>query len=522
MKERRLKIIIAIMTFALIGLITIQLYWVANLVKLEEARFGSAVSDAISLVINRIDKQETANVVIRSAVKDNDVPLIWTSEHKTIKQNYSVGDSLFEDTEIEFLTSSDDSAIGVNISVSQNSDSSNSNVIVYSYSNGGKKKEKKVLKKKNLNKFVTKKREVFEDVIEELVTISQVANIEDRIEKEKLDTLLIQEFENAGITADFNFGILNEEKNKFVYLTEKTDPDKLLQAKFKSRLFPEDVISEPNFLIVSFPNQREYVLKSMAATLGLSLLFIILIIVVFYKTVQMLIRQKKITDIKNDLINNITHEFKTPLSTISLACEALNEPKLLADNSAVLKYSKIINDENLRIRNLVDNLLNSAALEKGEFEINKQSISLNENIKQAVQHFDLQIQKRNGSFVMNLNAENDRIIADPFHLSIIMNNIIDNAIKYNESEPHIIISTENSDNKILVEILDNGIGIKRGELKNIFDSFYRVPTGNIQNVQGSGMGLHYVKILTEANNGKVTANSTLGKGTKIKIEFDNE
>ena len=521
MKEKRLKLIISAMALALIGLISVQLYWVINVVKLEEARFESDVSDALTFVIEKIDKNETAEVVVKRVIKNSDSPIYIVNEHQTTKHKLWVGDTMAEDTEIEFFTSGNDSNISVNVDLRKNNDSTNSNVLVYTYSNSSSGNKTKVVSKEHLNAFVNKKKEVFEDVIEELVTISNI-KIEDRITKAKLDSLLNFEFKNIGINTEYNFGVLDKNKNQFIYVKKEDDQDELEESHFRAQLFPEDILKEPNFLFVSFPNQREYVIKSISATLGLSIGFILLIIFIFYKTVQMLIKQKKITEIKNDLINNITHEFKTPLSTISLACEALNEPKLFANGTSVLRYSKIISDENTRLKNLVENLLSSASLEKGEIEINKQEIDLHKSLAEVVDKFELMLENQNGYFQCELNAVNSNVNIDPFHLSIIFNNIIDNALKYNEREPAIRIATDNKDDKIIVSISDNGIGIKKSELKNIFDSFYRVPTGNIHNVKGSGMGLHYVKKLTEANGGIVYVTSTLGEGTVFNIEFTNE
>jgi two-component system phosphate regulon sensor histidine kinase PhoR len=236
----------------------------------------------------------------------------------------------------------------------------------------------------------------------------------------------------------------------------------------------------------------------------------------------MLIRQKKITEIKNDLINNITHEFKTPLSTISLACEALNEPQLLNNSNSIGRYSKIIDSENSRLRSLVENLLNAASLEKGEINLDIQNVDVHDIISDVVNQFELQLENQNGYFKLEMAAEKSNINADPFHLSIIFNNIIDNALKYNERDPQIIISTVNSTEGIIISFSDNGIGIKKSEFKNIFETFYRVPTGNIQNVQGSGMGLHHVKKLTEANGGTVSVTSVLNEGTIFKVGFPNE
>ena len=167
-------------------------------------------------------------------------------------------------------------------------------------------------------------------------------------------------------------------------------------------------------------------------------------------------------------------------------------------------------------------MLNSASLENGKIEINKEPLDVHEIISDVVNKFHLQIENVNGKIITNFNADSNSIFADKFHLSVIFNNIIDNAIKYNSHEPVIIIDTENRDGKIIVNISDNGIGIKKSDLKNIFDSFYRVPTGNIHDVKGSGMGLYYVKNLTNANGGNISVSSTLGKGTKFKLEFECE
>jgi len=448
--------------------------------------------------------------------------LVVLNEQQTTQTKYWVEDTLVANSKINFITSTNNGDHGINIEVIEEYDSTDENIIVYSYNNNRQRKKSKSISKKKLNAFVNKKKEVFDDVIEELVTISSVSNIKDRIKQQELDSLIHSEFINLGIDAEYNFGVLDKNENQFIFVKEEKDKQVLKGSQFRAQLFPKDIIAEPNFLFVSFPNQREYVIKSMSATLGLSIGFILLIIFIFYKTVKMLIKQKKITDIKNDLINNITHEFKTPLATISLACEAMNEPQLLTNSNSALRYSKIINDENSRLRNLVENLLNAAALENGKIELDKQVVDVHEVISDVVSKFQLLLENQNGNFRLEFSADKYSINADPFHLSIIFNNIIDNALKYNELEPEIIISTENSDNGIIVKFSDNGIGIKKSELKNIFETFYRVPTGNIQNVQGSGMGLHHVKKLAIANGGEISVSSIFGSGTVFTVEFSNE
>jgi two-component system phosphate regulon sensor histidine kinase PhoR len=522
MKEKRLKIIVSAMAIALIGLIAVQLYWVVNVIKIEEARFESNVSDAINFVVDKIDKSEIAERIVKQFVLPADSLRYSVEDNKSVIRKVLTRGGMPKDGEVKIVTSGTDTNFEVNVELLSDTVFADSKAIFYSYSTNSSDVKTKTISNKHLTAFVNKKKEVMEDVIEELVFISRVVKIEDRIQKSKLDSLLNAEFKNIGISADYNFGVLNTNTNDFVYMKEEEEKGILKESKFKAQLFPKDIIAEPNFLFVSFPNQREYVIKSISATLGLSIGFILLIIFIFYKTVQMLIKQKKITEIKNDLINNITHEFKTPLSTISLACEALNEPKLSTDGLSVLRYSKIINDENTRIRNLVDNLLSSASLEKGEFEINRQIIDVHSIIADVVNQFELQLENQKGNFRNKLRALNSSISADPFHLSVIFNNIIDNALKYNEREPEILIATENKEEKIIITVSDNGIGIKKNELKNIFDSFYRVPTGNIHNVKGSGMGLHYAKKLTVANGGEISLSSVPGVGSIFQIEFKYE
>ena len=249
----------------------------------------------------------------------------------------------------------------------------------------------------------------------------------------------------------------------------------------------------------------------------ISSLFILSIIFLYYKTVKILIRQKKVAEIKNDLINNITHEFKTPISTIAIAAEALQEPGLNKDKAAIDKYSSMIEEENDRLKNMVDSLLNTALLDNGEYSLEKREIDIHTLIQNLVSRNKLRLETANAEIILELFADNHQVIADQHHFTNIVNNIIDNAIKYSGEQPLIKISSVNTNDGISISISDNGIGIDKHQQKKIFDTFYRVPTGNIQDVRGYGIGLSYVKKLVKAHDGTITVVSKLNKGTTFNL-----
>jgi two-component system phosphate regulon sensor histidine kinase PhoR len=217
----------------------------------------------------------------------------------------------------------------------------------------------------------------------------------------------------------------------------------------------------------------------------------------------MLLKQKKITEIKNDLINNITHEFKTPLSTISLAADALNDPSFRQNEGIIKKYTGMISSENKRLTSMVENLLNAASFETGTFKYSLEPISTHNLISEVIDQNKDFLNAHSAEIELVLKADQDRIIADVFHLSGVLKNLIENGVKYNENKPRLKIETENKNDSILISIEDNGIGISKEHQSKIFDTFYRVPTGNIHNVKGNGIGLSYVKKMIDVHNGEV-------------------
>lgn len=266
-----------------------------------------------------------------------------------------------------------------------------------------------------------------------------------------------------------------------------------------------------------FPSQRHQTILEMSMWLGASGVFIVIVILSFAFTIITIIRQKKISEIKNDFINNMTHEFKTPLSTISLAAEVLTSSDPNASADRIQKYSRIIYDENLRMRNQVDRVLQVALLDRGEFSLKKTEFDLHKLLRETVQNLCIETCEDHTTVNYSLNAENPSITADDVHITNVIVNLVENAIKYSNGDSVIRIGTENNHQGISFSVEDNGIGMNQETLKHIFDKFYRVPTGNIHNVKGFGLGLYYVKNIVEAHGGQISVISEIDKGSRFDV-----
>jgi two-component system phosphate regulon sensor histidine kinase PhoR len=248
-----------------------------------------------------------------------------------------------------------------------------------------------------------------------------------------------------------------------------------------------------------------------------SLVFMLILIFSFYYTISTIFRQKKLSEIKNDFISNMTHEFKTPISTISLACEVLNDKSIEKSPERLSNYVRMIGDENKRLSLLVENILQTAILDKGEFKLKVQDIDLHNLIGQSIVNIRLQVENKGGTIGKELKATRSVVKGDRVHLTNIVFNLIDNALKYTSGEPKISISTRNDEAGIFISVKDNGIGISKENQKRIFETMYRVPTGNIHNVKGFGLGLSYVKAVVEKHKGSIGVESEPGKGSTFTV-----
>ena len=273
------------------------------------------------------------------------------------------------------------------------------------------------------------------------------------------------------------------------------------------------------FLSIIVPHQKGLIWREMIWFILGAILFTIIITTAFFITVRTLLKQKKLSEIKSDFINNMTHEFKTPLATISLAVDALKNEKVSGDKEKSSYFTGIIKEENKRMNKQVETILQAALLDKNEVQLNMKRLLAHEIIINVLNNINLQVEEKGGKIDVELEAENDLIMADEVHFTNVVNNLLDNAVKYSKENLHIKLSTKNAGNHLKIKIEDNGIGMNKETLHRIFEKFYRAHTGNVHNVKGFGLGLSYVKTMIDAHHGTIKAESVLGKGSCFIISL---
>jgi len=284
--------------------------------------------------------------------------------------------------------------------------------------------------------------------------------------------------------------------------------------------FMGEAIGVSELLIVVVPGIKDIVVRSLRWNIAASILFTLAILAAFYFTIRTMIQQKKISEMKTDFINNMTHEFKTPLATISLAVDALKNEKLKEDHEKRAYFTNIIKDENKRMNKQVETILQAAQMDRQEVQLNTKTLHVHGVIQKALDNLSLQIQEKNGTVSLQLSAGNDLMEADEMHLTNLVSNLLDNAVKYAGNELFIRISTRNpSRHSIRIAVEDKGIGMTKETVGRIFEKFYRAHTGNLHNVKGFGLGLSYVKTMVEAHRGKIKVESVPGKGSTFTIDF---
>jgi len=331
-----------------------------------------------------------------------------------------------------------------------------------------------------------------------------------------LDSLLKNNFIYHELDTVYSFSIERCLDDSVLYSSRSSDNLATSYSFHKMGLFglwKDDCYN----LKVSFPSKKKFILFGMAAWLIFSILFITIVVLSFIFVIHTILKQKKLSEIKNDFINNMTHEFKTPISTISLASEILLKSDPATSSERINKYSQVIFDENQRMRNQVERVLQIASLEKEEFKLNKEEIDLHKEIKTGIKNLCLEQSEIPVKVLFNLKAKKHSIRVDLIHFKDIVNNLVDNSCKYTSRPPEIIISTENNETGILIRFKDNGVGMNNETQKRIFEKFYRMPTGNLHDIKGFGLGLHYVKFIVEAHEGWINVDSKPEEGSTFTI-----
>ncbi len=337
-----------------------------------------------------------------------------------------------------------------------------------------------------------------------------------RIDEKLIHKVLEEELANRNIPIEFKYAVLKDSTlldDRF----NKTDSLKIIRSEYKVNLYPNDIFQKNIKLATFFPRRDSFIYRSLNWLLIASFLFSLIILLTFALSIYYILRQKKISEMKSDFINNMTHEFKTPIATISVATDSIVNDKVVKDPERIRYFAGMIKKENTRMNRQVEDILTIARLDRKEFEFNWETLNTHELIEDALQAIILQVEKRSGTIKKELVALNPMVTTDKNHFTSVIFNLFDNAIKYAVEEPSIVVSTINKSNGVLISVSDNGIGMTKAVQNKIFERFYRQTSGNIHNVKGFGLGLSYVKAVVEANKGTISVSSEPGKGSKFDV-----
>ncbi len=521
MSRKFIWILIGIMTITLVGLIVLQTYWIKNAVEVKNDQFDQMVNKAMDHISHQIETQEVLLEISSEISSDmpnellnNGNEMLYLNKGE-LNEQFDVNISLGE----EILMIQKGDSLDVNTKFTVYSGDS----LIYRKDNNTKKIDsfdeeiKDIYSRKELQthfkKNVSNKADFVETIINKLMNTDR--SLDKRIKLESVDSIINVELNNVGIELPYEYSVFKDEVSS-ISSSENYNPDSNSDI-YSCRLFPNDILANPNHLSIYFPKKQRYITKSLLFIGGMSLTLTLVIIMAFTYTLYIILRQRRLSEMKSDFVSNMTHELKTPISTISLASQMLKDKSLSSDLKNIDNISRIIDEESKRLGYQVEKVLQVAIFEKGNMKLKISELDIHEIIKSAAGNFKIQISKRNGQLQQNLEAEKHHIFADELHITNVIVNLLDNAVKYSKKNPEISISTHDDRNGIYVAIQDNGIGISRENLKRIFEKFYRVPTGNVQDVKGFGLGLSYVKKIIDAHSGKIKAESEINKGTKFEI-----
>ena len=524
MNKKLFALLVILMSLSLIGIIFVQVYWIRTSINDKEEQFSRTVTDILDKVASRVEKREMKEYSDRLASlvdsigqpkttqfrnflfvdRDLNSDEILFYSHGILEEDYNITSTFFDNIEIE-----DDTTTFKNYT-------SKRTKAVYKeeYGLDGKSYSLTPIQKaEKIGGLSRVDKAAWEDVFMEY---AKTRPIHKRISNKELELLLSQELGNRNIDIDYEYGVYSQG-----YPTKvRSKKFKFSQAKmYKSPIF-KDSEGNSNFsLLLTFPKMKKFLFRSITGMALLSLIFTLVIMIAYSSAIYQLIKQKQISEIKTDFINNMTHEFKTPIATINLAVEALRNPTVVDDQDKVGRYLGMIKDENKRMHAQVENVLRISKLEKNQLDIRKDRVDMHELIGVAIAHIELIVADRGGYVKSHLDAERSEVLANDTHMTNVVVNILDNAVKYSPESPKIEVFTEMVKNNIIIRIQDQGAGMSKAVLKRVFEKFYREHTGDIHNVKGHGLGLAYVKRIIEDHQGEVYAESEKGKGSTFFIKL---
>lgn len=517
-------VIIILMSFALIGIVIIQGYWIKTAVDDKDEAFSYTIHQVLSSVSetleqNEINKYIARIVELREAdsllnLKDPQLrEFMFVQENKNTKETFIYRHGVLEEDYSLPTNVLGDFGGDDDTTVVRNYISRQSQKIVHSSSLDGNVGTNTIDSYEIIGRLPAIDKMMIEETLRNSI---ERLPIVDRVSVAQLELLLRQELLHRKLDIDFEYavytkGVLSNVRSKFF------DTHDL--KEYRVPLFAKASGESSYELALVVPGREQFLMSSIIGIASLSIVFTIIIIVTFTITVNQLITQRKISEIKTDFINNMTHEFKTPIATINLVLDAIKNPATLSNPDKVMHYVGMLREENKRMHSQVENILRISKLEKGELDIDKEPLDAHSIIETAIAHVQLLVDDRGGVIRQHLYAENSDILANESHFTNVMINVIENAIKYSPEAPEIDVYTENVDNHIIIKVQDRGQGMSKAVLRKVFDKFYREHTGNLHNVKGHGLGLAYVKSIIKDHNGIVFAESEKGKGSTFFIKL---
>ena len=508
MNRKKFLLIVVLTVISLVSIVVVQLNWIFQINELNDERFDKDIRDVLFTINQKLEEREIinltrdnlqANLKIRTTNEEGGVELIESFfTKKTINQN----DIELKKNSLQFKMESND------LSNTNDDENINASIVIEDFND--------ILMDSSMQSQIDKvldRSEMIQIILNKLLTGNR--NIKTELSPRSIEELISTSLKKKNISINFNYLLLDKKEN--LVLLSNTQDKEILKSKFSISLFQNDLIDSNLLLFLSFPFKDRYLNESNIYSLIFSLLFITLIAMSFYYVILKAFHMKKLSDIKNDFIDNMTHELKTPISTISIACEAMQ-----ANEKNKNDYVKIINEENKRLGNQVERVLNIARTEKENYKIEKSSIDVHDIIEESIDIFKFKIKKKEGKIIKKLNANNYHIQGNKIHMLNVFNNLIENALKYSKNKPFIVIKTKNNLGILDVSVKDKGIGIRKNNLDKIFDKFYRESQGNIHDVKGFGLGLSYVKNIIDKLGAKILVKSKHGSGSTFTLKFNYE
>ncbi len=525
MSKRFIRTLIVITTIVMACLIIVQFNSIQTAAKIKDEQFGHMVKRVLAKVVETLESQEMYEMILNEERASFLTPNTTYSGNPALNnyqpsgsnggrsgnvsyrmQQQKDGTGYYSRFELSYTDTS--FAQGSMLPRGRPGDFPSAFSKLYEYHN--------YLQEQYQNKL--RDREILMRMVRSKALLSDKP-IEQKYDPAFLENILRRELKNSDVEMDYRYAVISFRGGKSRFISGDADFDHEKNNMYSHLLFPHALITGSDYLYIYFPNQMGYLWKSTGFLVIPSIILTLLIIAIFVITINIILRQKKISNIKNDFINNMTHELKTPISTISLASQMLHDSSVSNTPKTIEHVSNVIFQESKRLSFQVEKVLQMAVFNEGRLKLKFKEFNLNDLLKTVVQNSELKVQNKNGELFSKLKAKKTLIKGDEVHITNVMFNLIDNAVKYSLTEPQITITTENKKGFVIVSVKDNGIGIAKEHQKQIFERFYRVPTGNVHNVKGFGLGLSYVKKIIDVHQGHIMVDSALGKGTRFSLFF---